>query len=137
MRVSVEENRMVVVTDISKSCIEKGYTDLTARDEKGNELYKICVNTEGNGELETLNIECEAQGDNIIFTGSKIDIDELYNRNAKGDPISWGIHEYGQNNEYIVNYGVVGGHKHSEIIKAKLSRGNEIESRIKAKRKED
>ena len=34
----------------------------------------------GNGELETLNIECEAQGDNIIFTGSKIDIDELYNR---------------------------------------------------------
>ena len=34
----------------------------------------------GNGELETLSIECEAQGDNIIFTGSKIDIDELYNR---------------------------------------------------------
>ena len=30
MRVKVEENRMVVVTDISKSCIEKGYTDLTA-----------------------------------------------------------------------------------------------------------
>ena len=60
----------------------------------------------------------------------------LFKRNAKGDPISWGIHEYGQNNEYIVHYGVVGGHKHSEIIKAKLSRGNEIESRIKAKRKE-
>ena len=51
MRVKVEENRMVVVTDISKSCIEKGYTDLTARDEKGNELYKICVNTEGNGSI--------------------------------------------------------------------------------------
>lgn len=34
----------------------------------------------GNGELETLSIECEAQGDNIIFTGPKIDIDELYNR---------------------------------------------------------
>ena len=60
----------------------------------------------------------------------------LFKRNAKGDPISWGIHEYSQNNEYIVHYGVVGGHKHSEIIKAKLSRGNEIESRIKAKRKE-
>lgn len=60
----------------------------------------------------------------------------LFKRNAKGDPISWGIHEYGQNNEYIVHYGVVGGNKHSEIIKAKLSRGNEIESRIKAKRKE-
>ena len=60
----------------------------------------------------------------------------LFKRNAKGDPISWSIHEWGQNNEYIVRYGAVGGHKHEEIIKAKLSRGNEIESRIKAKRKE-
>lgn len=60
----------------------------------------------------------------------------LFKRNAKGDPISWSIHEWCQDNEYIVHYGVVGGHKHSEIIKAKLSRGNEIESRIKAKRKE-
>lgn len=60
----------------------------------------------------------------------------LFKRNAKGDPISWSIHEWDQDNEYIVHYGVVGGHKHSEIIKAKLSRGNEIESRIKAKRKE-
>lgn len=60
----------------------------------------------------------------------------LFKRNAKGDPISWSIHEWGQNNEYIVHYGAVGGHKHSEIIKAKLSRVNEIESRIKAKRKE-
>ena len=60
----------------------------------------------------------------------------LFKRNAKGDPISWSIHEWGQDNEYIVHYGVVGGNKHSEIIKAKLSRGNEIESRIKAKRKE-
>lgn len=60
----------------------------------------------------------------------------LFKRNAKGDPISWSIQEWGQNNEYIVHYGAVGGHKHSEIIKAKLSRGNEIESRIKAKRKE-
>ena len=60
----------------------------------------------------------------------------LFKRNAKGDPISWSIHEWGQDNEYIVHYGVVGGYKHSEIIKSKLSRGNEIESRIKAKRKE-
>lgn len=60
----------------------------------------------------------------------------LFKRNAKGDPISWSIHEWGQDNEYIVHYGVVGGYKHSEIIKAKLSRGNEIKSRIKAKRKE-
>ena len=37
----------------------------------------------------------------------------LFKRNAKGDPISWSIHEWGQNNEYIVHYGAVGGHKHS------------------------
>lgn len=60
----------------------------------------------------------------------------LFKRNAKGDPISWDIHAYGQNNKYIIHYGAVGGHKHSEIIKAKLSRDNEIKSRIKAKRKE-
>ena len=51
MRVSVEENRVVVVTDISKACLAKSYTDLTAKDEKGNELYKICVNTEGKGNI--------------------------------------------------------------------------------------
>ena len=33
----------------------------------------------------------------------------LFKRNAKGDPISWSIHEWGQDNEYIVHYGVVGG----------------------------
>lgn len=60
----------------------------------------------------------------------------LFKRNAKGDPISWDIHAYGQNNKYIIHYGAVGGHKHIEIIKAKLSRSNEIKSRIKAKRKE-
>lgn len=60
----------------------------------------------------------------------------LFKRNAKGDPISWSIHEYGQNDEYLVQYGAVGGNKHSEVVKAKLSRANEIESRIKAKRKE-
>ena len=60
----------------------------------------------------------------------------LFKRNAKGDPISWSIHEYGQNDEYLVQYGAVGGNKHREVVKAKLSRANEIESRIKAKRKE-
>ena len=28
----------------------------------------------------------------------------LFKRNAKGDPISWSIHEWGQDNEYIVHY---------------------------------
>lgn len=58
----------------------------------------------------------------------------LYKRNAKGDPIIWQIEkaDYG----YKVSYGAVCGHIHEEIINGKLVKANEIESRIKAKRKE-
>lgn len=58
----------------------------------------------------------------------------LYKRNAKGDPILWQIEK--ANNEYKVSYGAVCGHIHEEIINGKLVKANEIESRIKAKRKE-
>lgn len=58
----------------------------------------------------------------------------LYKRNAKGDPILWQISKVGD--DYNVSYGAVGGHIHEEIIKGKLIKANEIESRIKAKRKE-
>ena len=34
----------------------------------------------GNEVFDTLNVNCEVQGDNIIFTGPKVDIDTLYNR---------------------------------------------------------
>lgn len=58
----------------------------------------------------------------------------LYKRNAKGDPILWQIEK--ANDEYTVSYGAVCGHIHEEIINGKLVKANEIESRIKAKRKE-
>lgn len=58
----------------------------------------------------------------------------LYKRNAKGDPIVWQIEK--ANNEYKVSYGAVCGHIHEEFINGKLVKANEIESRIKAKRKE-
>ena len=58
----------------------------------------------------------------------------LYKRNAKGDPILWQIEK--ANDGYKVSYGVVCGHIHEEIINCKLVKANEIESRIKAKRKE-
>ena len=58
----------------------------------------------------------------------------LYKRNAKGDPILWQINKVAD--DYIVSYGAVGGHIHEETIKGKLVKANEIESRIKAKRKE-
>ena len=58
----------------------------------------------------------------------------LYKRNAKGDPILWKIEK--ANDEYKVSYGAVCGHIHEEFINGKLVKANEIESRIKAKRKE-
>jgi hypothetical protein len=58
----------------------------------------------------------------------------LYKRNAKGDPILWQIEK--ANDGYKVSYGAVCGHIHEEIINGKLIKANEIESRIKAKRKE-
>ena len=58
----------------------------------------------------------------------------LYKRNAKGDPILWQIEK--ANDVYKVSYGAVCGHIHEEIINGKLVKANEIESRIKAKRKE-
>ena len=58
----------------------------------------------------------------------------LYKRNAKGDPILWQIDKVGD--DYNVSYGAVGGHIHNETIKGKLVKANEVESRIKAKRKE-
>lgn len=58
----------------------------------------------------------------------------LYKRNAKGNPILWQIEK--ANDEYKVSYGAVCGHIHEEFINGKLVKANEIESRIKAKRKE-
>ena len=58
----------------------------------------------------------------------------LYKRNAKGYPIVWQIEK--ANDGYKVSYGAVCGHIHEEIISGKLVKANEIESRIKAKRKE-
>lgn len=58
----------------------------------------------------------------------------LYKRNAKGDPIVWQIEK--ADDCYKVSYGAVCGHIHEELINGKLIKANEIESRIKAKRKE-
>lgn len=59
---------------------------------------------------------------------------ELFKRNAKGEPISWGITDLG--NSFRVDYGAVGGHSHSETIYKTHSKTDEIAARIKAKRKE-
>lgn len=60
----------------------------------------------------------------------------LYKRNAKGEPQFWDISEL-PNGNISLKYGLVAGTTiHDEEVARKLVKGNEIESRIKAKRKE-
>ena len=58
----------------------------------------------------------------------------LYKRNAQGKPLLW--HAISDAVEIIVYYGLVGGKLHMERIPITLKNANELESRVKAKRKE-
>ena len=59
----------------------------------------------------------------------------LYKRNAKGEPLYWNI-DQSEAGSINLHYGAVGGHDHYQIIPQKLIKADEIQSRIKAKRKE-
>ena len=59
----------------------------------------------------------------------------LYKRNAKGEPLYWNI-DKSETGSINLHYGAVGGHDHHQIIPQKLVKADEIQSRIKAKRKE-
>lgn len=58
----------------------------------------------------------------------------LYKRNAQSKPIFWTIKDDGK--QVIVQYGLVGTNGHTELLDKKLIKANEVQSRIKAKRKE-
>lgn len=60
----------------------------------------------------------------------------LYKRNAQGKPIFWNIIPRACNLGIQVSYGLVGGNKHYETISTTRDVNKEIESLIKAKRKE-
>ena len=67
----------------------------------------------------------------------------LYKRNAQNRPLVWSIVKearqigVGTRNESLkIQYGLVGGNLHTEHIPITLKNANELESRIKAKRKE-
>ena len=62
----------------------------------------------------------------------------LYKRNAQGKPLVWSIEAYTHNNGsyLLVKYGLVGGTLHEEKIPITLKNANELQSRVKAKRKE-
>ena len=65
----------------------------------------------------------------------------LYKRNAQNKPLAWSIEEAKASvdkgiKELHINYGLVGGTLHEERIKITLKNANELQSRVKAKRKE-
>lgn len=60
----------------------------------------------------------------------------LFKRNANGDIIEWNISSLG-NGDIEINFGAYGRNNlRKEVIKSTLKKVNEVESRIKAKRKE-
>ena len=59
----------------------------------------------------------------------------LYKRNAQGKPLVWRAYPNTDGNIHI-DYGLVGGNLHSEIINITAKKVNELESRVNAKRKE-
>ena len=58
----------------------------------------------------------------------------LYKRNAQGKPLVWSASE--SDGFITITYGLVGGTQHKETIKITSKKGNELNSRINAKRKE-
>lgn len=58
----------------------------------------------------------------------------LYKRDAKGNPIFWSILDDGINIHIL--YGLVGTRGHGEVLAKKRVKANEVNSRIKLKRKE-
>lgn len=59
MQVSVENNVMTVITDVTEASMKKGLSNMKAKDEDGNEVYAVAVSKSG-----------EAKIDNISFTGN-------------------------------------------------------------------
>lgn len=47
MRVKYENNVLTVVTNINKEVVEKGFSDLTAKNDKGDVVYGVSVAADG------------------------------------------------------------------------------------------
>lgn len=58
----------------------------------------------------------------------------LYKRNAQGRPLVWSIRDDAEH--IYIEYGLVGGNLHKEIIRKTLVKADEAKSRLNAKRKE-
>jgi hypothetical protein len=63
MNISFANGVLKVVTDVTKETIEKGISDLVARDEKHNEIYRVVMSKNGNGSVDANGIVCNTYVD--------------------------------------------------------------------------
>ena len=57
-KVTYTDNVLTVVTDITKETVEKGISNLKAKDEKGNDAYAVTVDKNGSGYITDFGIAC-------------------------------------------------------------------------------
>lgn len=60
MNTQFKNNVLTVLTGITKESIDKGISDLVARDEKGNAQYRVAVNDDGKGGLDVYGLTVNA-----------------------------------------------------------------------------
>ena len=63
MVTNYENNVLTVVTDLTREIVEADISDLVARDEDGNEKFKVLVSTSGSGCLDEFAIVCNTYVD--------------------------------------------------------------------------
>lgn len=62
---NAEERILKVITDVSKAVVDAGIASLTAKDDKGNEQYRIAIKSSGEGSISEFAIGCNT------FVGGK------------------------------------------------------------------
>lgn len=81
MNVSFKNNTLTVVTGISKEVITKGMADLAAKDEKGNELYRVSVAKDNQGKLDafgmTTNVFIDGKAAVVLIENADVTIADV------------------------------------------------------------
>ena len=54
--VKMDANVLTVITDIKEETVKAGLADLVAKDDKGNAVYGVSVNTNGNGSMNEFSL---------------------------------------------------------------------------------
>lgn len=60
MKVTYKDNVLKVITDISKATYDKGVASLTAKDDKGNHLYRVSFNNAGEAGINNTSLTCNS-----------------------------------------------------------------------------